>query len=154
MARNRPGRYALAMRTAIALCCALALAACSQEPDADLPGNAADDQPFAAIGKEETIRILGTEPFWSGEIAHGMLTWSTPDNIDGQRLPVTRFAGRGGLSFSGELDSRPLDIAITPASCSDGMSDRTYPYVATVTLGDQQLNGCGWSETEGYSGGE
>jgi uncharacterized membrane protein len=138
----------------VALALSLALAACNHEPDADLPGNAADDQPFAAIGEDETIRLVGTEPFWSGEIAHGMLTWSTPEDIDGQRVPVTRFAGRGGLSFSGQLDMRPLDIAVTPASCSDGMSDRTYPYVATVQLGDQQLQGCAWSENESYSGGE
>ena len=138
----------------LTLALSLALAACNSGPDADLPGNATDDQPFAAIGKDETIRLVGTEPFWGGDIAHGMLTWSTPEDIDGQRVPVTRFAGRGGLSFSGELDMRELDIAITPASCSDGMSDRTYPYVATVQLGDQQFHGCAWSETESYSGGE
>ena len=154
MARKRAQRYIPPMRSSLAISAALLLAACTKAPDAALPGNAEDDQPFAAIGEDEVIRVLGTEPFWGGEIAHGMVTWSTPDNPDGQRVPVTRFAGRGGLSFSGELDGRQLDIAITPATCSDGMSDRTYPYAATVQHGDQQLNGCGWSEREGYTGGE
>lgn len=156
----------LALQNALGTAAALLLSACTQAPDAALPGNAEDARPFAAIGEDETIHIVGTEPFWAGEISHGMLTWSTPENSagddagdnagdsTGQRIPVTRFAGRGGLSFSGELDGRQLDIAITPASCSDGMSDRTYPYAATVGLGDQQLNGCGWSEREGYTGGE
>lgn len=151
----------LALRP-LAIAAALLLSACTKAPDGALPGNAEDARPFAAIGEDETIHIVGTEPFWSGEISHGMLTWSTPENTagdntgdnTGQRIPVTRFAGRGGLSFSGELDGRQLDIAITPASCSDGMSDRTYPYAATVGLGDQQLNGCGWSERESYTGGE
>jgi len=154
MARKRAYRYASPMRSSLAAAAVLLLAACTQAPDAALPGNAEDDQPFTAIGEDEVIRVLGTEPFWGGEIAHGMITWSTPEIPDGQRVPLTRFAGRGGLSFSGELDGRPLDIAITPATCSDGMSDRTYPYAATVQLGDQQLNGCGWSEREGYTGGE
>ncbi len=151
----------LALRP-LAIAAALLLSACTQATDAELPGNAEDARPFAAIGEDETIHIVGTEPFWGGEISHGMLTWSTPENSagenagdnTGQRIPVTRFAGRGGLSFSGELDGRQLDIAITPAPCSDGMSDRTYPYAATVGLGDQQLNGCGWSERESYTGGE
>ena len=123
------------------LALSLALAACNPEADADQPGNVPEEQAFAAIGEGETIRLVGTEPFWGGEISYGTLTWSTPEDIDGQRVPVTRFAGRGGLSFSAQLDMRPLDIALTPASCSDGMSDRTYPYVATVQLGGQQLNG-------------
>ena len=133
---------------------ALLLAACAQAPDADLPGNAQDERPFAAIGEDETIRLIGTEPFWGGEVAGDRLTWSTPENIDGQQVSVTRFAGRGGLSFSGTLDGRQIDIAVTPGTCSDGMSDRTYPYVVTVTLGSEQLNGCGWSDSAGYSGGE
>jgi uncharacterized membrane protein len=132
----------------------VALAACTSQPDAALPGNGEDDQPFSAIGEEETIRIIGTEPFWGGEIAGDKLTWTTPENIDGEEITVTRFAGRGGLSFSGELADATLDIAITPNPCSDGMSDRTYPYTATVQLGEQQLNGCAWSEVQSYSGGE
>lgn len=146
--------YGVVMRTMLIAAALIALAACTSQPDAALPGNGADDQPFSAIGEEETIRLIGTEPFWGGQIAGDMLTWSTPENIDGEQIAVIRFAGRGGLSFSGELADATFDIAITPNPCSDGMSDRTYPYTATVQLGEQQLNGCAWSEPQSYSGGE
>lgn len=133
---------------------ALALAACAPEHGAAVPGDAADDQPFAAIAVDEVIHFTGTEPFWGGDISGGQLTWTTPENITGTRAPVARFAGRGGLSFSGELDGQAIDLMVTPAPCSDGMSDRTYPFVVTVTLGDQQRQGCGWTDRQGYSGGE
>jgi uncharacterized membrane protein len=134
---------------------ALLLASCAQQDAGEtLPGNTQDEQPFAAIGEDEAIRIVGTEPFWAGEIAGQLLTWSTPEDIEGREVPVTRFAGRGGLAFSGQIDGQQLDIAITPATCSDGMSDRTYPLVATVQLGGEQLQGCGWSDSAPYSGGE
>lgn len=137
---------------------ALLLAACSPGHDAALPGDAQDDQPFAGIAADEVIRITGTEPFWGGEITGGQLVWTTPENSandhGGTRVDVARFAGRGGLGFSGELDGQAIDLMVTPASCSDGMSDRTYPFAVTVTLGAQQLEGCGWTDRQGYSGGE
>lgn len=142
------------MRTIIPAAALFALAACTSQPDAVLPGNAQDNQPFSAIGAEETIRLTGTEPFWGGKIADGTLTWTTPENIDGEQIAVARFAGRGGVSFSGVLGGATLDLAITPNPCSDGMSDRTYPYTVTVQLGERQLNGCAWSELQSYSGGE
>lgn len=132
----------------------LALAACSSQPDGQLPGNAQDEQPFSAIAPDEVIRLAGTEPFWGGEITGDVLRWSTPENIDGQAISVERFAGRGGLSFSGTLEGAAIDIVVTPAPCSDGMSDRTYPFAVTVQKGAEQLNGCGWSDRQPYTGAE
>ncbi len=125
---------------------AIALAACHPSSDEALPGDVSDTQPYSGIAEDAVLRVTGTEPFWGGTIADGQLTWSTPENIDGITLPVERFAGRGGLSFSGELDGQQIDIAITPGDCSDGMSDRTYPFTATVQLDGQTLSGCAWRE--------
>ncbi|MFC3096807.1 COG3650 family protein [Alteraurantiacibacter palmitatis] len=140
-------------QTCLPLALCLALAACSSQPDGQLPGNVQDDQPFSAIAPDEVIRLVGTEPFWGGEIAGDVLRWSTPENIDGQAISVERFAGRGGLSFSGTLDGGAIDIVVTPAPCSDGMSDRTYPFAVTVQKRAEQLNGCGWSDRQPYTGG-
>ncbi|GAA0272825.1 hypothetical protein GCM10009127_11540 [Alteraurantiacibacter aestuarii] len=141
------------MRIIAACLLAAMLAACSADHDAAIPGNAQDDQPFAGIGEDEVIRLTGTEPFWGGEISGGLFTYTTPENIEGQRLPVTRFAGRGGLSFSAEADGVAVDMAITPAACSDGMSDRTYPFTVTLQWGEDQRIGCGWSDVHPFSGG-
>lgn len=119
-----------------------------------MPGNVSDAQPFAAIAEGEVIHFTGTEPFWAGKIAGDRLTWTTPENIEGEVITVTRFAGRGGLSFSGTLDGADLLLAVTPGKCSDGMSDAIYPFVVTVDLGVRQLNGCGWTDSQPYTGME
>ena len=126
---------------------ALCLGSCSAAEEAGpMPGDAADTRPFAEIAPDAVIRFAGTEPFWGGSVSGGQLLWSTPEDIAGQTIPVERFAGRGGLSFSGVLAGRDLLLAVTPGTCSDGMSDRTYPYTATVTLGSETLAGCAWLE--------
>lgn len=81
-----------------------------------------------------------------------MLTYTTPEKPDGVRIPIERFAGRGGVSFGGELDGKPLTIAIGPDDCSDGMSDRHYPFAATLQLGDETRLGCAWTNAKPATG--
>jgi uncharacterized membrane protein len=125
---------------------AILLSACQPGDGESVPGDDSDTQPYAGIAEDAVLRVVGTEPFWGGTIADGQLTWTTPENIEGTSLPVERFAGRGGVSFSGQLGGQQIDIAITPGDCSDGMSDRTYPFNATVQLGGDILTGCAWRE--------
>jgi uncharacterized membrane protein len=122
-----------------------ALAACHQAPR-NVPGDSNDHRPWHGIGAGEVVHFLGTEPFWAGEVADNELTYTTPENQDGETIPVSRFAGRGGLSFSGTLASGMMTLAVTPAECSDGMSDRTYPYTVTLQIGSEVRRGCGWTE--------
>ncbi|WP_199504022.1 COG3650 family protein [Qipengyuania sp. YIM B01966] len=127
----------------------MVLAGCQQSPGAPtgpLPGDASETRPYDGISENETFHFVGTEPFWGGEVEGTVLRWSTPENQDGTPVTVRRFAGRGGLSWDGQLDGAALSLVATPGRCSDGMSDRTYPFVVTVRLGEQTLNGCGWTE--------
>jgi uncharacterized membrane protein len=126
----------------------LLLAGCSANENERLPGDSADMQPYSGIAETEVLHLTGTEPFWGGSIANGTLTYSTPENIEGTAIAVTRFAGRGGVSFSGELEGAPLDLAITPGECSDGMSDRTYPLHATLQIGSEQRVGCAYRDED------
>lgn len=121
----------------------LGLLASCQQGDG-LPGNADDTQPYSGIAEETVLELTGTEPFWNATITGGQMVWRTPEMPDGVSITVARFAGRGGLSFSGEMEGAALDIAVTPGDCSDGMSDRTYPFTATVQIGREQRNGCAW----------
>ena len=134
---------------------ALLLAACQPGVEsAEKP--AIPDEPqgaaWAGIDPAETVRFTGTEPFWGGEVSRGMLTWKTPENQAGVAIPVERFAGRNGLGFNGTLEGTPFDLAVSEGACSDGMSDNTYPFVATARLGEQTLRGCAWSDGRPFSG--
>lgn len=113
---------------------------------------ASDTQAFAGVGADEVVHFTGTEPFWGGEVSGDSLTYTTPDFKDGATITVSRFAGRNGLSYSGELDGKPFVLALTPDTCSDGMSDRKYPYVATLQVKGEQREGCAWTDKQPFSG--
>ena len=141
---------------------ALALAACqpvggddraapAQADNATIP-DPESTEPYAGIGADETVRLTGTEPFWGGQMAGTRLTYTTPEAPAGRTIDVARFAGRGGLSFSGSLDGAALELTVTALACSDGMSDRSYPFTATLKLGDELRSGCGWSERQPFTG--
>jgi uncharacterized membrane protein len=147
---------AIHIRTVLAAAAALGTAACHgpnvASNDVTASAGADDKQPCAEIAPQETAHFTGTEPFWGGEVSGATLTYSTPENQPGDRIAVQRFAGRGGVSWSGAWRGKPFTLALTRGKCSDGMSDRIYPYVATLTVGDEQREGCGWSESHPFSG--
>ena len=109
---------------------------------------------FDDIAPQETVTLAGTEPFWNGVIQGGVLTWTTPEDLDGTQAELRRFAGNGGLGWSGELGGERIDIAVGPGPCSDGMSEREYPFNAAVRLGDMSLTGCAYTDASPFSGPE
>ena len=130
-----------------------ALAACGGAPsDGSTTAGAGDTRAYSGIGADETVHFTGTEPFWGGEAAGGTLTYFTPDNQAGAKIPVTRFAGRNGVSFSGDLDAMPFVLAVTPGACSDGMSDRKYPFAVTLEVRGEQRSGCAWTDKQPFKG--
>lgn len=138
---------------------ALAVAGCSQSPQSEprdaatglaVPGDADDSRPYDRIAADDIVRFTGTEPFWGGQVAFTSLTYSTPEDPDGTSITVERFAGRGGVSWSGALGGAPFALAVTPGACSDGMSDRSYPFVATLQVQGEERRGCAWTERDPF----
>jgi uncharacterized membrane protein len=109
---------------------------------------------FAAVAPQEVVTLTGTEPFWNLVIDQGEGVWTTPDNQPGTRFAVTRFAGNNGLGFTGTLNAQPLTATLTPGECSDGMGDRRFPFVATIALGGETLEGCGYTTSQPFTGDE
>lgn len=138
-------------RAALLLIVAAAMSfACTPSVDGiDSKGETFDD-----VAAEEVITLTGTEPFWTLAIDAGEGVWTTPDNPSGTRFAAQRFAGNNGLGFSGTLDGKPLTATLTPGRCSDGMSDRSFPYVATIALGGETFEGCGYTNGQPFTGGE
>ena len=136
------------MRMTIVLA-SLGLIACQS---ADSSPTDEPDGAFDAIAPAETVYMTGTEPFWGGEISADEANYTTPENQDGTRFAVSRFAGNNGMGVTGEIEGRSFDLTVTPGACSDGMSDRTYPYTATLRLGDDTRFGCAWTERQPFDG--
>ncbi|HSJ78224.1 MAG TPA: hypothetical protein VK913_05755 [Erythrobacter sp.] len=132
----------------LALIAALTLAACAPSGDGIDP----QGQTFDEIATDEVINLVGTEPFWGIRIADGAASYSSPDQPEGTQFDVTRFAGNNGLGFSGSMGEADVTITLTPGECSDGMSDRVFPYVATIALGEETLRGCGYTDRQPFTG--
>ena len=113
-----------------------------------------DAEAFSGIADDEVVSLAGTEPFWNVEIEGDEATFSSPENLEGTSFPVERFAGLNGISFSGRLEGESFDAMVTPGDCSDGMSDRTYPYTVTISWGTDQLVGCGYTDRQPFTGPE
>jgi uncharacterized membrane protein len=47
---------------------------------------------------------------------------------------------------------KALTATLTPGDCSDGMSDRRFPFVATIALGGETLQGCGYTDRQKFTG--
>lgn len=150
--KSRLHRSARLAAVGVLLLAACGLAACHR-PMQDVPGDSGDQRPWHGIADDEAVRFTGTEPFWGGEVSGTRLTYKTPDKPEGETIAISRFAGRGGLSFSGSLAAGPMTLAITPSKCSDGMSDRVYPFMATLQVGADVRQGCAWTDRQPYSGG-
>ena len=121
------------------------LTGCGQSDAIDTSGAIYD-----GIAPEASITLTGAEPFWGLEIDAAVDgqhagRFTHPEDIDPSVFSLSRFAGNNGLGFSGELAGKAVQVAITPGECSDGMSDRLYPYAATVAWGEATLIGCAFT---------
>jgi uncharacterized membrane protein len=85
---------------------------------------------------------LGTEPFWNIAVDGTTLTWTSADAPGERRIAVTRREEAGRLHLAGTLDGKALSATAWPETCSDGMSDRSYPYTLTVMLDGRKRMGC------------
>jgi uncharacterized membrane protein len=132
-----------------ALLLALGLAACAP---AKKDGIDPAGKTFDAVAPTEVVTLTGSEPFWNLRIEGSEGLWTTPDNQPGTRLSISRFAGNNGLGFSATLEGQALNAVLTPGDCNDAMTDRRFPFVATIALGGETLTGCGYTTSQPYTG--
>lgn len=109
---------------------------------------------FDAVAPQEVVTMIGTEPFWNVTVTGQQARYSNPEHPEGFDFTVTRFAGNNGLGFTGTLAGGSFTATLTPGECSDGMSDRSFPFVATIALDGETLRGCGYTDSQPFTGGE
>ena len=157
---DRLARRGLAMLASLAPLCFVAACAqpASEQADQATPREAPSVPAPAAPqdGAESQIpasfRALGTEPFWAvisngtgtGETATGAgLRYSTPENIDGTQVMIEDETVQPALRrLTGTMDGKSFAIELTVGQCSDGMSDRVYPYTVRLAIEGESLAGC------------
>ena len=136
------------MRQFACLCALALLAACSKPADKaeDKAPPPAPPAPTADATVKTTapdafagdFNALGTEPFWAVEVRPLTLKLSRPDAIDLTVANAGPKVDGGNAVWTGP----GLVLTLSKGPCSDGMSDRRYPYVAQATVGDTVLKGC------------
>jgi uncharacterized membrane protein len=123
---------------ALALGSFLALAGCGPQ---GAVGSAS-----AALAVPVNFRATGTEPFWGMRVVGSDVRYSTPEIPEEVARHVVRSSGAGGESVSGMLGQVSFRLSVRAERCSDGMSDRVYPFVARLQIGERQLGGCAAAE--------
>ncbi|MFH7028374.1 MAG: COG3650 family protein [Heteroscytonema crispum UTEX LB 1556] len=100
-----------------------------------------------ASTKTEEFISRGTEPFWNVTVSKNGIVYSSPD-AKKQTFPDVapiKAAGRpADLVRVYPLKGRTNSMLIIKkvSVCSDGMSEKQYPYSATFILGNTVLEGC------------
>jgi uncharacterized membrane protein len=93
--------------------------------------------------KAQAFRAIGNEPFWALLIDSKGLHFTTPDDMKGIHFPPLTPTARGDtLNWAGETERAAVIVRIWPGNCSDGMSDRIWPYAAWVHIDGMTYRGC------------
>ncbi|MFN6566253.1 hypothetical protein [Dendronalium sp. ChiSLP03b] len=115
---------------------------------ADSPSTANSNSLIVAeTASSENFIARGTEPFWSITISKQGIVYSTPD-VKKQTFPyVTPLKAQGrpaDLVRVYRLRGRGNNTLILKkvSVCSDGMSDKNYPYSAIFIRDNMVLEGC------------
>jgi uncharacterized membrane protein len=139
---------------ALLLLVPLLLAACAGEDGAGAGGPGATapaKAPAQAAALALPLRLIGTEPFWGATISETTITLSGADRPELRAPAGERRVTGAGASWRTRTASAPqteITVTLLRAPCSDGMSDRAYPFAATVTVGAETLRGCALTEAE------
>lgn len=134
----------------------LVLAACSPSPDSPEPAPI-DVSPATLAGVDlgRPIRALGNEPFWAVEITPETLVYSGVDRPEQTAdNPGPMLQGTTARYEATTVTGNPLSVALIATTCSDGMSDRTYPLTAVVKVDGETLTGCAASVSALATAGE
>lgn len=130
---------------ALAVLSTLTLAACDQPAQPAPPPVDQPDAPVVLGGVDlaKPIRALGTEPFWGVDLTGTEMVYSGVDRPE-QRAPQPKPVVQGTTAtFTAQTTAgNPLIVTLVATQCSDGMSDRVYPLVAQVQIGEEKLTGC------------
>lgn len=97
------------------------------------------------VDVNQPLRALGTEPFWSVQIADDTLIYEGV-GIPEQRFKLTGREPKGTIiTVTGESEGgKTIAVDLIQTVCSDGMSDREYPLTVFVVIRSGQDDSPSW----------
>lgn len=104
-------------------------------------------QPTPADDFKADLKLVGTEPFWAVQVRQNELVLQRPDTPDMK----TANPGPVATATTAVWTAEGMTIVVRRETCSDGMSDRVYPFAAEVTVGTEVLKGCAARADEVYA---
>jgi uncharacterized membrane protein len=131
---------------------ALALTACQSKEAEPSTDNAVQAEqaaiqasPWAqAEARGLAFRGIGTEPGWLIEVGSGAAPALHAELDYGERIVDVASAEAFGDGYRGSTgDGVAVELQIRRETCSDGMSDESYPAAIALTVGERSYQGCG-----------
>lgn len=93
----------------------------------------------------QDLNLLGTEPFWAMQIKKETKTakFSRPGSSDiDVAYPAETKTEEGAIILTSQSPDGDIVMTLTKGKCSDGMSDREYPWDAALQFKGQSYKGC------------
>ena len=89
------------------------------------------------------IRAVGTEPFWSARINGRCVQYSHMEDPKGTRVWARHSRNEAGEFWLGTLNGKVFQLSLrNETTCSDGMSDKLYPFSVELSIGTELRKGC------------
>lgn len=90
------------------------------------------------------FRGIGTEPGWLIEVGPGASPALHAELDYGERIVDVASAEAFGDGYRGSTgDGVAVELQIRRETCSDGMSEQSYPAAIALTVGERSYQGCG-----------
>ena len=127
----------------------LILVGCSRAAEpADAPSAPAQATTIGTFDLTQLIRALGSEPFWTVDVAGGTITRRDESDLIGD-VPTLRSGPAGTPVITGPTavwtttlsDGRPLVLTLTAEACPD-IGEETRALKSVVQIGDMRHGAC------------
>lgn len=98
-----------------------------------------------ALADVKGYACMGTEPFFSLKVQGQNLKLETPDGLNSQMAvtgPITPHGVPEGAVAVYKSKENDVVVSIVYGKCTDGMSDKEYPYHLVYSKDEHALYGC------------
>ena len=96
------------------------------------------DAPWSATG----YALNGAAPVWGGSLTGTTVRYMTPDDQFGDVIETQVAYTPDAETYSGAWRGAPFVLTIRRRSCTDGLSDRVYPFAVDLRARGGTRRGC------------